>query len=84
MHLDLEDNRGPYRPYFDEVLEFCYYHDVPKTLGLSAMDIFNQFDYGSFSRMRDFITRANNKRVAPMKELQEKMDAKYNKILKGK
>ena len=84
MHLDVEENRQPYRRYFDEVLEFCFLNDVAKSLGLSFLDIYERFDIASYMRLRDYVVKENNKKLKPMADLQTQMDAKYNKILKGK
>lgn len=84
MHLDVEDNRAPYRKYFDEILDFCFTSDISKSLGLSFLDIYEKFDIASYMRLREYVTRENQKKLKPMAELQNQMDAKYNKILKGK
>jgi hypothetical protein len=83
MHLEVEENRAPYRKVFDEVIEFCYYNDVFKQLGIGAMDIYNEFDYGTFTRLRDFMVKENQKKVKHMSDMQAQMDAKQDKILKG-
>ena len=84
MHLDFEENRLPYHRLFDEVVEFCYYNDVPKSTGLSVLDIYNYFDYGMFTLLRDYLVKENNKKVKHLTDLQNQMDAKQSKILKGK
>ncbi|MEE3399397.1 MAG: hypothetical protein VZR64_08020 [Eubacterium sp.] len=83
FHLDVEDNRQPYRRIFQEVLEFCYYNDVFKQTGLSVVDIMDEFDYASFSYLRDFIVKENNLKVKHMSDIQAQIDDKQKKIAKG-
>lgn len=83
FHLDVEENRQPYRRIFKEVLEFCYYNDVFKQTGLSVADIMDNFDYGSFSYLRDFIVKENNVKVKHMSDMQAQIDDKQKKLSKG-
>ena len=83
FHLDVEDNRMPCRRILDEVLEFCYYNDVFKQTGLSVVDIMDNFDYASFSYLRDFIVKENNVKVKHVSDMQAQIDDKQKKLSKG-
>ena len=83
FHLDVEENRLPYRPILKEVLEFCYYNDVFKQIGLSVVDIMDNFDYASFSYIRDFMVKENNNKIKHMSDMQAQIDDKQKKLTKG-
>jgi hypothetical protein len=83
MHLEYEDNREPDRVIFKEVCEFVYFNDTFRQMGLSFSDIYNNFDYGTFILLKEFITKQNEKKVKKMNDMQAQMDHRQEQILKG-
>jgi len=43
----------------------------------------DEFDYASFSYLRDFIVKENNLKVKHMSDIQAQIDDKQKKIAKG-
>lgn len=83
MHLDIEENRRPYRRIFDDVCEFVYYNDTFKQFGISLMDIYNYMDYGTYEHFKEFVVKVNNKKVKEMSDIQAQMDQRQERLMKG-
>ena len=83
MHLNYEENRGPFHCLFNEVCDFVYCNDTFRQMGLSFLDIYNNFDYGMFNALRDFIVKQNKVKVKKMNDMQAQMDQRQERILKG-
>jgi len=83
MHLDVEENRRPYRKIFDEVCEFVYYNDTFKQFGMSISDIYNNMDYGTYEHFKEFVTKVNSKKVKEMSDMQAQMDQRQERLMKG-
>lgn len=83
FHLDVESNRKPYTPLFDDVCKFVYYNDVFKQFGISLTDIYTCMSYEMYEHFKEFVVSANSKKVKDMNEMQSQMDQRQERLMKG-
>lgn len=81
MLLDFEKNREIEDWLLADVLYFCAHTDVCKTFGVSFLDIFFHMDIYTYTKLKEFVQKENERKALILEQEQRKQQARQQALL---